>query len=177
MITNLIYVEPDMVKSTSMRTRNCISISFIIFTFISITVPGTISGAPTTYNYKGGGRAASGAPRTEQHNGPSYQVWDQDKPSVTGIHIPTLYEIENAVKNTAKKIYDKYLGNLTNDDNDAECLLGSAQIYLWWIDDAGHIRPQLGYKEEALCDISNSNLTESSIAINEEELTEAKVIY
>lgn len=155
-----------MVTSTSMRITNLILILFVAFVFITITVPGTISGAPTAYKRSGG--------RTE--NGPSYQVWDRDKPSRSSVHIPSKDEIENAVRGTAKKIYDRYFGNLTNSGEDAECLLGSAQIYLWWIDDEGHIRPQLGYKEEALCDWSNSNLSEYNIR-SREEVTQIKVIY
>lgn len=170
MITHSISVDnQEMVKSTFIRTSFLFLIFCVVFV-VFITVAGTISGAPALQSddieLDSDGEKYKSAD-------PKFKSWDQDKKP--DVNVPNLDTVENTVKNTAKKLYDKYLGNLTDFGDDAECLLGSAEIYVWWLDDAGHIRPQLGYKEEALCDISNANLSE--YRINVEEMFEAKVKY
>lgn len=171
-----------MVKSVALLRSNHIFLSLLCSTSIVLVVISALSsGAPAvrslqndkSHSITTSNELAGIERRVEHEKKSSYQFGNRDNKSLSqppGL----LHTVENVVRGTAKKLYEKYLGNSTDLEGDAGCLLGSALVYLWWIDDTGHIRPQLGYKEEMLCDISNLGLSEYSIEA--EELTLIKVI-
>lgn len=73
------------------------------------------------------------------------------------------------LKSIVHREYQRYFNTswLNDDDPSHECLLGSSDFYLWWLDSSGHVRPSLSGKEENILDLSNMMYSYDSCNISE----------
>lgn len=73
------------------------------------------------------------------------------------------------LKSIVQREYARYFNRswLNGDDEDDllhECLLGSSQYYLWWLDINGSVRPGLNSKNDIVLDLSNKGLSERNLS-------------